>query len=582
MASKHQLGFKPDNRSGKNRRYMRVKFVPKSRETKMEGIDHKTISVNGINMHVAEMGEGPIVLLIHGFPQLWYAWRHQIVYLAANGYRAIAPDLRGYGDTTGVPVDDPSKFTSLHVVGDLVALIDTLGVDKVFVVGHDWGAMIAWDLCLFRPDKVKALVNLSIQFTPRDPRGTAVDSFRAAYGDDHYVCKFQEPGEIEAVFESFGTEKVLKKFLTHHDISPFYFPKGKPFGDAHDTPVIMPSWLSEEDIDYYTKKFDQTGFTGALNYYRCFRRVNGINMHVAEMGEGPIVLLIHGFPQLWYAWRHQIVYLAANGYRAIAPDLRGYGDTTGVPVDDLSKFTSLHVVGDLVALIDTLGAADKVFVVGHDWGAMIAWDLCLFRPDKVKALVNLSIQFTPRDPRGTALDTFRAVYGDDHYVSKFQEPGEIEAVFESFGTEKVLKKFLTHHDISPFYFPKGKPFGDENDTPVIMPCWLSEEDIDYYTKKFDQTGFTGALNYYRCFGRNWELEAPWTGAKISVPTKFIVGDLDLVYNMPGVKEYIHNGGFNYFVPLLEDVVVIEGAAHFIIEEVPDKINTHIHEFLKKF
>ncbi|KAI3728104.1 hypothetical protein L6452_16733 [Arctium lappa] len=309
--------------------------------------------------------------------------------------------------------------------------------------------------------------------------------------------------------------------------------------------------------------------------------VNGINMHVAEMGEGPIVLLIHGFPQLWYAWRHQIVYLAAQGYRAVAPDLRGYGDTTGAPVDDPSKFTSLHVVGDLFALIGALGA-DKVFVVGHDWGAMIAWSLCLFRPDKVKALVNLSIQFAPRHPLRTSVDIFRAAYGDDHYVCKFQEAGEIEAVFASLGTEQVLKKFLTHRDTSPFYFPKDKPFGDAHDTPVILPSWLSEEDIDYYTKKFEQTGFTGALNYYRCFNRNWELEAPWTGAKINVPVKFIVGDLDLVYNMPGVKEYIHNGGFQNFVPLLEDVVVIEGAAHFIIEEIPDKINAHIHDFLKKF
>ncbi|KAI3501659.1 hypothetical protein L1887_29596 [Cichorium endivia] len=164
----------------------------------MEGIDHKMISVNGINMHVAEMGQGPIVLLIHGFPELWYSWRQQIIYLAAHGYRAVAPDLRGYGDTTGAPIDDPTKFTSLHVVGDLVALIDALGADKVFVVGHDWGAMLAWRLCLFRPDKVKALVNLSVQFTPRNPKRKITENIRAAYGDDHYICRFQEPGEIES------------------------------------------------------------------------------------------------------------------------------------------------------------------------------------------------------------------------------------------------------------------------------------------------------------------------------------------------------------------------------------------------
>lgn len=309
--------------------------------------------------------------------------------------------------------------------------------------------------------------------------------------------------------------------------------------------------------------------------------VNGINMHIAEKGEGPIVLLIHGFPELWYSWRHQILFLAAHGYRAVAPDLRGYGDTTGAPVHDPSKFTGLHVVGDMVALIDAIGA-DKVFVVGHDWGALIAWRLSLFRPDKVKALVNLSVHFTPRLPQRKVVEVFRAAYGDDHYICRFQEPGEMEAVFASHGTKNVLTKFLTHRDPAPFYFPKDKPFGDTDDAAVILPSWLSEADLDYYTKKFEQTGFSGGLNYYRCFDLNWELEAPWTESKINVPTKFVVGELDLVYNIPGAKEYIHNGGLQKYVPLLEEVVVIQGAAHFITQEIPDKVNNHIYDFLQKF
>ncbi|XP_076916849.1 epoxide hydrolase 1-like [Bidens hawaiensis] len=309
--------------------------------------------------------------------------------------------------------------------------------------------------------------------------------------------------------------------------------------------------------------------------------VNGINMHIAEMGQGPVVLLLHGFPELWYSWCHQILFLAANGYRAIAPDLRGFGDTTWAPVDDPTKFSSLHVVGDLVALIDALGE-DKVFVVGHDWGATIAWRLCLFRPDKVKGLVNFGVHFSPRNPQGKDVEMFRAVYGDDHYICRLQEPGEIEAVFANVGTMQVIKKFLTHRDLSPYYFPKGKPFGDEHNTPVILPSWLTEEDVDCYAKKFEQTGFTGGINYYRCFDINWELEAPWTNAKINVPTQFVVGELDVVYNIPIVKEYIHNGGFHEHVPLLEEVVVIEDAAHFVTQEVPDKVNKHIFDFLQKF
>ncbi|KAF5207639.1 Epoxide hydrolase, partial [Thalictrum thalictroides] len=145
----------------------------------MEGITHRTVHVNGINMHIAEKGEGPVVLLLHGFPELWYSWRHQIVSLASSGYKAVAPDLRGFGDT-----DAPTSFhsySSLHIVGDLIALIDLLGVHQVFVVGHDWGAYMAWQLCLFRPDRVKALVNLSVHFFPRNPAFKPVEGFRAAY-----------------------------------------------------------------------------------------------------------------------------------------------------------------------------------------------------------------------------------------------------------------------------------------------------------------------------------------------------------------------------------------------------------------
>lgn len=159
----------------------------------MEGIEHKMVSANGLNIHIAEMGKGPLVLFLHGFPELWYSWRHQIVYMAACGYRAVAPDLRGYGDTTGAPTGDHTKFTMLHVVGDIIALLDaiTREDEKVFLVGHDWGAYIAWHLCLFRPERVKALVNMSIAFMPRDPTRKMVETFREIYGNDHYVCRFQ-------------------------------------------------------------------------------------------------------------------------------------------------------------------------------------------------------------------------------------------------------------------------------------------------------------------------------------------------------------------------------------------------------
>ncbi|KAF6176038.1 hypothetical protein GIB67_021287 [Kingdonia uniflora] len=165
----------------------------------MEGIEHRMVSVNGINMHVAEKGQGPVVVFLHGFPELWYSWRYQIVALADHGYRAVAPDLRGYGDTDALP--SFKEYTVHHLVGDLVALIESLGQDQVFVVGHDWGAIIAWYLCLFRPDRVKALVNLSVPCFRRNPLVKFVEGFRVSCGgDDYYICRFQEPGEMEQEF----------------------------------------------------------------------------------------------------------------------------------------------------------------------------------------------------------------------------------------------------------------------------------------------------------------------------------------------------------------------------------------------
>ncbi|XP_078148851.1 epoxide hydrolase 2-like [Carex rostrata] len=308
-------------------------------------------------------------------------------------------------------------------------------------------------------------------------------------------------------------------------------------------------------------------------------KVNGITLHVAEKGEGPVVLLIHGFPELWYSWRHQILSLSGRGYRAVAPDLRGYG------LSDCPKKTSdynlFHVVGDLIALIKSLGV-HQVFVVGHDWGAMVAWHLCMIRPDLVKALVNLSVFFNGRHPIKQPIDSIKAVFGEDHYIIRFQEPGVAEAQFSSIDTKLLIKKFLTYRKPKALILPKDKGFGGSMHTIIDLPSWLSEEDVAYYATNFDKTGFTGGLNYYRCMNMNWELSAPWTDEPIKVPVKFMVGDLDLTYHSPGVQDYIHKGGFSRKVPFLQEVVVMEGVGHFINQERPHEVSDHIYEFIKKF
>ncbi|KAJ6798527.1 Uncharacterized protein M6B38_209680 [Iris pallida] len=308
--------------------------------------------------------------------------------------------------------------------------------------------------------------------------------------------------------------------------------------------------------------------------------VNGIRMHVAEKGEGPaVVLLLHGFPELWYSWRHQIQGLAQRGYRAVAPDLRGYGDTDAPP--SVSDYSIFHIVGDVVALIDSLGQ-DQVYVVGHDWGALVAWNLCMFRPDKVKALVNLSVAYRPWHQTANPVEYFSSIYGDDYYVSRFQEHGAVEAGFDRVGVNTLFKMILTSRNPGPFMLQKDHDFGLPPNTQITLPSWVTEEDISYFTSKYEKTGFTNPINYYRNLEQNWKLTEPWRGIQIKVPTKFIIGDLDMTYHYPDVQDYIHKGGFKKDVPLLEEVVVMPDVAHFINQEKAREVTDHILEFIQKF
>ncbi|KAL9320242.1 hypothetical protein ACSQ67_012081 [Phaseolus vulgaris] len=310
--------------------------------------------------------------------------------------------------------------------------------------------------------------------------------------------------------------------------------------------------------------------------------VNGIKMHVAEKGEGPVVLFLHGFPELWYSWRHQILALSALGYRAVAPDLRGYGDTDAPP--SVSSYTILHLVADVVALIDSLGV-DQVFLVAHDWGALVGWYTCLFRPDRIKAYVCLSVPFMPRNPKVKPVDAMRALYGDDYYVCRFQEPGKMETLYDN-NIEEAIKNMLTSRRPGPPILPKegagSNPLASGSLPSRPLPSWLSQEDLTYYASKFGKTGLTGGLNYYRNLNLNWELTAAWTGVQVKVPVKFITGDLDIVYTSLGTKDYIESGAFKRDVPFLEEVVVQEGVAHFNNQEAAEDVSNHIYNFIKNF
>jgi pimeloyl-ACP methyl ester carboxylesterase len=311
---------------------------------------------------------------------------------------------------------------------------------------------------------------------------------------------------------------------------------------------------------------------------------NGIRMHVAEAGEGPLVLLCHGFPESWYSWRHQLVALADAGYHAVAPDQRGYGKTDKPEAVD--QYTLFHLIGDLVGLLDALGAPSAV-VAGHDWGAPVAWHAALLRPDRFRAVIALSVPFRPR---GTSRPTTMMPRTDDaiFYQLYFQEPGVAEAELERDPRETIRRlAYWGSGDAQPSahtagsgktgMVPRRGGLLAGAETPTTLPAWLTEADIDFYAGEFRHSGFRGGLNWYRNIDRNWELMAPWAGARVTVPALYIAGDRDLVLTFRGMDQLLP--ALKQFVPELRQTIMLPGCGHWTQQERPREVNTAMLQFL---
>lgn len=306
---------------------------------------------------------------------------------------------------------------------------------------------------------------------------------------------------------------------------------------------------------------------------------NGINMHIAEAGEGPIVLLIHGFPESWYSWRHQLPALADAGYHAVAPDVRGYGRTDAP--EPIEAYSMKQMTADYAGLLDALGEQTAV-IAGHDWGAPMAWNSALLYPDRYRAVVGLSVPYTGRSPLPPT-QLFKQIFTNNFfYILYFQTPGVAEAELEA-DVAKSLRLFLytASGDVDAaagnFYLkPKDAKFLDGMPEPKALPTWLTQADLDYFTSEFKRTGFRGGLNRYRNMDRDWEELPQLQDARIKQPSAFICGDKDGVVAM-------NPTGIDTMKGLCDDmraVTMLPGAGHWTQQERPAETNAALIEFLK--
>lgn len=302
---------------------------------------------------------------------------------------------------------------------------------------------------------------------------------------------------------------------------------------------------------------------------------NGVELKIAEQGEGPLVLLLHGFPESWYSWRHQFEPIASAGFKCVAPDMRGYGDSDA-PLD-IKAYNQVEVVNDIAGLIPALGY-ETAIVIGHDWGAPTAWSCAKDHPELFTAVGALSVPFSPRS-ESPPLETLQAIFkGLFFYQLYFQQPGVAEAEFER-DIEVSLRKFL--------YLASGQadltgmaPKSADSDLlsdipdPGQLADWCSPQDLDYYVNQFNKSGFRGPLNYYRNHNETWAMteDKPKT---IEQPAMFMAGDRDGVITMAAealkaMPNYVKDLRINELIP---------GAGHWTQQEAPAAVNKGILKFL---
>jgi pimeloyl-ACP methyl ester carboxylesterase len=310
-----------------------------------------------------------------------------------------------------------------------------------------------------------------------------------------------------------------------------------------------------------------------------FIDTNGVRLRCVVEGAGPLVIMVHGWPESWYSWRHQIGPLRTAGYRVVVPDVRGYGGSDAPMAIEAYDMESL--VGDVLGLIDHFGER-KAVLIGHDWGAPIVWNTAALYPERIRAVAALAVPYAPRG-KISSTELWRRLYaGRFFYQLYFQEPGRAEAELEA-DIRTALRKI--YHagsgDAPKGLFPRDKPADacmlDTLPDPVTLPFWLTEQDLDYYVAQFAHSGFRGGLNRYRNQDRDWERLTALTGARITVPACFIAGSRDKVLRFVPDVDLVEN--MKRWTDDLRVCELIEGAGHWIQQERPAEVNALLLRFL---
>jgi pimeloyl-ACP methyl ester carboxylesterase len=283
-----------------------------------------------------------------------------------------------------------------------------------------------------------------------------------------------------------------------------------------------------------------------------------IKLHVVDQGHGNPVVLLHGFPELAYSWRHQIRALGDEGYRVIAPDMRGFGRSDAP--EEIEAYDIVELCGDVARVLDDR-ELERAAIVGHDWGATVAWHFALLQPERTVCVAGLSVPLIPNPPVAP-LTIMRERLGDDFYIVWFQEAGVAEQALER-DTRRTL---LTPAVWDPAWAER------EDENPSVPP-FMNEQDVAVYIREYARTGFRGGLNWYRNIDRNWELTRQYDDRKLEMPALFMAGTRDSTVQWMS-PDAMHERATDLRVEL------VEGAGHWLQQERPDEVNRALVALLR--